>query len=151
MPIDDPTRQVPKSDMRLLRPIGLGLLSLLIGFNGAYLLIWIVGLSGGPDLMEWVLPASLLATVLTLAWLIRRSRRKREAAARRAMTGQPRPLTRVMVASVLMTILGLVAVWLVLRGQPVDVGKLGIAGLMLMISAQSLVSTVMELRARRRR
>lgn len=149
MAIGDPTQQVPESDMRLLRPIGLGLLALFIGFNGAYLLIWIVELSGGPDLMEWLLPLSLSATVLALAWVVRRSRRKREEAARRAAAGQPRPLTRVMVASVLMTILGLVLVWFGLREQPVNLSMLGTAALVLVISVRSLVSTVMELRSRK--
>lgn len=149
MPIGDPTGEVPESDMRLLRPIGLGLLALVIGFNGPYFLIWMIGLAGGPDLMDWLLPASLAATVLALAWVIRRSRRKREEAARRKAAGEPRPLGRVLVASVLLVVLALVGAWLVLRARPVEVADLGVCALMLVISLRSLVSAVAELRARK--
>lgn len=149
MPIGDPTGEVPESDMRLLRPIGLGLLALIIGFNGTYLLIWMVQLAGGPDLMDWLLPVSLSASVLALAWVVRRSRRKRAEAARRKAAGEPRPLGRVLVASVLLTILGLVGVWGSLRARPVEVSGLGACALLLIWSIRSLVTSIMELRARK--
>ncbi|NLC61566.1 MAG: hypothetical protein GX761_09855 [Gammaproteobacteria bacterium] len=149
MPIGDPTQQVPESEMRLLRPIGLGLLALFIGFNGGYLLILMIEMAGGPVLTQWAVPICLSVSVLVFAWLMRRSRRKREAAVRRAAAGQPRPLGRVMVASVLMIFLGLGLVWAALRHSPPNLGALGTAAVILVISVRSLVSTVLELRSRK--
>ena len=142
----DPTDPIPESEMRFLRPIGQGLAALLIGFNGGYLLIVLLEMAGGPDLMEWAMPLCLLATVLALAWLVRRSRRKRAEAARRAQTGEPRPRTGVLVASVAMTVLALLAGWLALAAQPVNYTLLGWVIVALAISVSALVSTVKKMR-----
>src|SRR5690606_41702476 len=55
-----------RSEMRLLRPIGLGLLALFIGFNGGYLLILMIEMAGGPVLTQWAVPICLSVSVLVL-------------------------------------------------------------------------------------
>lgn len=142
----DPTDPIPESEMRFLRPIGHGLLALLVGFNGAYLLIVVLEMVGGPDLMEWAMSLSLSATVLALVWIVRRSRRKRAEASRRADTGEPRPRTGVLVASVAMTVMALLSGWLALAAQPVNYGLVGWVIAALAISVPAFVSTVKKMR-----
>ncbi|MEN1925483.1 hypothetical protein WCE55_05105 [Luteimonas sp. MJ293] len=142
----DPTDPIPESEMRFLRPIGHGLLALLVGFNGAYLLIVVLEMVGGPDLMEWAMSLSLSATVLALVWIVRRSRRKRAEASRRAEAGEPRPRTGVLVASVAMTVMALLSGWLALAAQPVNYGLVGWVIAALAISVPAFVSTVKKMR-----
>ena len=142
----DPTDPIPESEMRFLRPIGHGLLALLVGFNGAYLLIVVLEMVGGPDLMEWAMSLSLSATVLALVWIVRRSRRKRAEASRRADTGEPRPRTGVLVASVAMPVMALLSGWLALAAQPVNYGLVGWVIAALAISVPAFVSTVKKMR-----
>ena len=52
-------------------------------------------------------------------------------------------------ASVLMIFLGLGLVWAALRHSPPNLGALGTAAVILVISVRSLVSTVLELRSRK--
>lgn len=141
--------------MKFLRPIGQVLAALFIGFNATYLLIAILAMAGGPDLMGPALSLSLSATLLVLFWIVRRSRRKRADAARRAARGQSppstadgesRPRTGVLVASALMTLLGLLGGWIALAAEPVDFEVLGWVVVVLALSVPALVSTVQKLR-----
>lgn len=82
----DPIEPIPEEVMKFLRPIGQVLAALFIGFNGTYVLIAVLAMAGGPDLMESALSLCLSATLLTLFWIVRRSRRKRADAARRPVS-----------------------------------------------------------------
>lgn len=149
MPIGDPTRPIPESDMRFLRPIGLVLAALFIGFNGSWLLLSFGESMGGPSVRDWALPVACVSSAVVFVLLLRRSRRTRGQAAQLAARGVPPPSRsgRIMFAGVLAVILGGVGIWFALAEEPTDLRGIALSVFMLMAGVASIAAVVRGRRA----
>lgn len=147
----DPSAAVPEKDMRILRPIGLGLLALCLGGSAAWLLLPLVPALGGPDLTGYMQLVMYPLSAVIFVLLMRRSRRKRERAAMRAAEGRPPPVARMMIAGVLAMVMGVACVWIGEANGPLEgVRGLLIGAMMALPGLGAFLTGLERIRARRR-
>lgn len=146
----DPSAAVPEKDMRILRPIGLGLLALCLGGSAAWLLLPLVPALGGPDLTGYMQHVMYPLSTVIFVLLMRRSRRKRERAALRAAEGRPPPVARMMIAGVLAMVMGVACVWIGEANGPLEgVRGLLIGAMMALPGLGAFLTGLARIRARR--
>lgn len=146
MPVGDPTEPLPESAMRYLRPAGLGLAALLIGFNGAALLLVVLHVLGGPQWIGHAGPLGITLAVPVFMWLTRRSRRKRAQWAEEAAAGKPPRVASIAACGALVAMMGGGMLVASLRERPLDVNFVWMSALIFLAGWRAVATAVQRRR-----